>query len=427
MKRVGCFLALGLVWCSAHGVEVQNLRMWPAPDKTRIVFDVSGPVNYRVFSMANPQRVVIDMFDSRTQQSLSHSLKDGRLLAGIRAAPRNKHDLRVVLDLHRRVSIRKSLLAPNRQYGHRLVIDLIDPDLAAAPVAVKSASQAGADGLRDIVIAIDAGHGGDDPGALGSGGTREKDIVLAIARELAALVNRQRGMRAVLVRDGDYYVRLRERMARAREQRADLFISIHADAFKDSRVNGSSVYVLSKSGASSEAARWLAEKENASDLVGGVTLDDMDDVLRSVLLDLSQTAALEASIDVAGNVLDGLKSLGKVHKQRVQHAGFAVLKSPDIPSLLIETAFISNPKEEARLRARSYQKRMAAAIANGVHSYFADSPPPGTLLASRQHHISKGETLSTIARRYDVSAESLRLANNMPGDRLRAGETLQIP
>ena len=425
--RVGCCLALGFVLSSAQAVEVQNLRMWPAPDKTRVVFDVSGPVDYRVFAMANPQRVVIDMFDSRPLKSLSRAVDGGRLLSGIRAARRNQRDLRVVLDLRRTVTVRKSLLSPNRQYGHRLVIDLVDPDMTHPPVAVKSATPASGDKLRDIVVAIDAGHGGDDPGALGSAGTLEKDIVLAIARELAALVNRERGMHAFLVRDGDYYVRLRERMARARDRRADLFISIHADAFKDSRVSGSSVYVLSKSGASSEAARWLAEKENASDLVGGVTLDDMDDVLRSVLLDLSQTAALEASIDVADKVLGGLKSLGKVHKQRVQHAGFAVLKSPDIPSLLIETAFISNPKEEKRLRARSHQKRMAKAIADGVNAYFLETPPPGTLLASRQHRISRGETLSAIAQRYAVSTESLRLANSLPNNDLRAGEVLRIP
>jgi N-acetylmuramoyl-L-alanine amidase len=283
---------------------------------------------------------------------------------------------------------------------------------------------------RDVVVAIDAGHGGHDVGAIGPKGTYEKNIVLQVSRELAAAINKQYGMRAVLTRSSDTYVGLRQRMQRARQQQADLFISIHADAFKDRRVKGSSVYVLSQHGASSEAARWLAENENAADLVGGVSLGDKDDVVKSVLIDLSQTASIDASIDAADTVLAALKKLGKVHKPAVQHAGFMVLKSPDIPSLLVETAFISNPSEEAKLRSKSYQRKLAQALSGGVMSYFNDHPLPDTRFADsyrRQHKVNNGDTLSEIAERYAVSMESIKLANEMSRDRVRTGEILTIP
>ena len=283
---------------------------------------------------------------------------------------------------------------------------------------------------RNVVIAIDAGHGGHDVGAIGPKGTYEKNIVLQISRELAATINKQQGMRAILTRSSDYYVGLRDRMQRARRQEADLFISIHADAFKDRRVSGSSVYVLSQHGASSEAARWLAENENAADLVGGVSLGDKDDVVKSVLLDLSQTASIDASIDAADTVLAALKKIGKVHKPAVQHAGFMVLKSPDIPSLLVETAFISNPKEEAKLRSKRYQRKLARALTDGVMRYFNENPLPDTRFAEnyrRRHKVNSGDTLSEIAERYAVSMESIKLANEMSRDRVRTGEILTIP
>ena len=283
---------------------------------------------------------------------------------------------------------------------------------------------------RDVVIAIDAGHGGHDVGAVGPKGTYEKDIVLQIAQQLAKEINKQHGMRAILTRTGDEYVGLRDRMHRARQRQADLFVSIHADAFRDRRVRGSSVYVLSQNGASSEAARWLAENENSADLVGGVRLGDKDDVVKSVLLDLSQTASIDASIDAADSVLAALKSIGKVHKRSVQKAGFMVLKSPDIPSLLVETAFISNPTEEQRLRSRVYQRKLASALANGIVDYFSDNPLPETRFAEkyrRQHKVSQGDTLSEIAERYAVSMESIKLANEMSRDRVLTGEVLTIP
>lgn len=237
-------------------------------------------------------------------------------------------------------------------------------------------------------------------------------------------------MRAVMTRTGDYYVGLRKRMKIARQHKADLFVSIHADAFHDSRVRGSSVYTLSNRGASSEAARWLAESENAADLVGGVSLDDKDDLLASVLLDLSQTATRQASMDAADQVYRQLKGLGKTHGKRVQQAGFMVLKSPDIPSMLVETAFISNPNEEKRLRDPKHQQKLAKSLVKGVRSYFHTMPPPGTYLAARQprkHVISRGETLSVIAQQYRVSLASLRSVNGLAGDHIRIGQVLKIP
>jgi N-acetylmuramoyl-L-alanine amidase len=234
---------------------------------------------------------------------------------------------------------------------------------------------------RDLVIAVDAGHGGEDPGAIGKNGTREKDVVLAIARELALKINAEPGMKAVLTRNGDYFVPLRDRMRRARAQQADLFVSIHADSIRDRRVDGSSVYILSQRGATDEASRWLAERENASDLIGGVSLDDKDDVLASVLLDLSQSASLSASQVAAERVLRELNRVGEVRKPQVQQARFMVLKSPDIPSMLVETAYISNPQEELRLRSAPHQAKLAAAIHQGVHEYFYANPPPGSRVA----------------------------------------------
>lgn len=234
-------------------------------------------------------------------------------------------------------------------------------------------------------------------------------------------------MRPVMIRKGDYYIGLRQRINKARRQGADMFISIHADAFRDRRAHGSSVFVLSRRGASSEMARWLAQKENAADLAGGVSLDDKDDVLAEVLLDLSQTATIEASVDVADNILGEMKRLGKTHKSTVQQAGFMVLKSPDIPSVLVETAFISNPTEEKRLRSASHQDKLARALLKGIRNYFASHPPPGTHMAAREHVIKRGDTLGHIARRYQVSLNSLRGFNALKSDTLRVGERLRIP
>ena len=415
------------VTVSANTVTIESIRVWAAPDSTRVVFDISEPVEHDLSLLKAPYRTVIDLRNARLSSKLTQPGNEDKFLQGIRAAPRNQNDLRVVLDLKKFVKHKSFQLKPNEHYGHRLVVDLYGTDSEDSGAETSEEEVTARNRLRDVVIALDAGHGGEDPGALGPSGTYEKDVVLKIAKQLYDLINKERGMRAVMVRTGDYYMPLRRRIEKARENRADLFISIHADAFRDHRVHGSSVYVLSQRGASSEAARWLAESENASDLIGGVSLDDKDDVLASVLLDLSQTASLEASIDVAERVLGGLKSVGKVHKRSVQAAGFAVLKSPDIPSILVEAAFISNPHEEKKLLSSSHRLNMSKAIVSSLRAYFRDFAPEGTLLASRKHIITRGETLSTIAQQYKVSTQTLREYNGLKGDLVRIGQTLSIP
>lgn len=411
----------------AIAAEVDGVRLWSGGDRTRVVFDLSEPVEHKVFTLSDPARIVIDIENAR--------LTAGDVPAGdgvvrrIRYAPRDGDDLRVVFDLETGVQPKSFVLPPHQQYGYRLVVDLENPG-EREPRIKRTLPQ---DGKRDIIVAIDAGHGGEDPGAIGSHGTHEKNIVLQIARKLAELVEKEPGMTPVMIRRGDYYVDLRERMEIARKNRADIFISLHADAFRDHRARGSSVYILSERGASSEAARWLAEQENAADLVGGVSLEDKDDMLRSVLLDLSQTATIGASMRAADSVLEKIDGIARLHKDSVQQAAFIVLKSPDIPSMLVETAFITNPDEERKLRDESYQQKLASAVMAGVREYFYAHPVPGTVIAARarngntEHIISRGDTLSGIARQYQVSVDALRSVNNLHGDILHVGEVLRIP
>ncbi len=429
MRILISLVFIGLTaFAQAEAVRIENVRIWAAPDSTRVVFDISETVEYQLSMLDNPFRVVIDIDNAESNVELTQPGINDKFLQRVRGARRNENDLRVVLDLKKFSRTNSFHLQPNKHYGHRLVVDLFSkqPD-EQAPRTVDPENELQENKLRDVIIAIDAGHGGEDPGAKGPRGTYEKDVVLALAKQLAEMINAEHGMKAVLTRKGDYFLRLRKRIGAARKYKADLFVSIHADAFRDPTVHGSSVYVLSKRGASSEHARWLAEQENASDLIGGVSLDDKEDVLVSVLLDLSQTASLEASIDVADRVLGGLKQVGTVHKKHVEAAAFAVLKSPDIPSILIETAYISNPKEEKKLRSEQHRHKVAGAIRNGLKSYFNDYAPEGTLLASRKHIITRGDTLSMIAQQYRVSIKKLRSANRLTNNRIKVGQVLTIP
>ena len=422
---LGCLLALSV----RAGVNVENIRMWPAPDHTRVVLDLNRPAEYALFVLRGPDRVVVDLRDTRLLKRVPRASPGDHLLAGIRAAPRKRTGLRVVLDLKQPARPKSFLLKPNRKYGHRLVIDLHTAVAGSGAAVVRKPVRHGdSPGTRrEVIVAVDAGHGGEDPGAVTRSKIREKDVVLAIARELARQIDRTQGMRAILIRDGDYYVGLRRRMEIAREHDADLFVSIHADSFRDSRVSGSSVYILSHRGTSSEAARWLAERENASDFVGGISLDDKDGQLASVLLDLSQTATLVASSEVGGRVLKSLGRVGRRHKRRVERAGFLVLKSPDIPSILVETGFLTNPSDAKRLSNPKHQRVVAKAMLDGIRGYFERNPPPGTLLASQRHTIARGETLSDIAAMYRVSVKRLRTENRIAGTIIRAGDVLRIP
>lgn len=407
---------------------IRRVRLSNQGPSTRIVFDLNAPVAHNVFTLSNPERVVVDLSNASMPLGVKYLNLKRSIIKNIRYAARDSNKLRVVFDLHKRVHPRSFVLPPTHQLGHRLVIDLHGNGIdSEAPVrTAKDKPQR----LRDVVIAIDAGHGGKDPGAIGRRGTKEKQIVLSIARRLETLLRKEKGVRPVMTRRRDVFLPLRRRIKYARKRQADMFISIHADAVKNRRVRGSSVYVLSENGASSEAARWLAKRENEADLVGGVSLDGKDDMLASVLLDLSQTATVEASTDLADNLLGQLKRVGRVHSERIEQAGFAVLKSPDVPSVLVETAFISNPIEERLLRTKVHQQSLAKAMLRGIKSYLVDHAPPGTHLAqaaSNRHVIRRGESLSVIAARYQVDVKQLRQHNALISDRLHVGEVLLIP
>ena len=377
-------LALAIAWVvPARAVEVRAVRLWAGPEGTQVVLELSGSAKHSLLMLKNPDRVVLDVADARLSAAARRPPASG-VVKEVRMARRPNGELRVVLDLTRPMRAKSFLATPNNRYGYRLVVDLGGPAAAVAATAAAVApikAEHARPGARDLIIAIDAGHGGEDPGAIGMHGTREKDVTLAIARALERSVDAEPGMRAVLTRDGDYFVPLRDRMRRARAQQADLFVSIHADSIRDRAVDGSSVYILSQRGATNEAARWLAERENAADLIGGVSLEDKGDLLASVLLDLSQTASLSASETAAEHVLHQLNLVGEVRKPLVQQAGFMVLKSPDIPSMLIETAYISNPAEEQRLRGVAHQAKLAAAIHQGLREYFYADPPAGSRIA----------------------------------------------
>jgi N-acetylmuramoyl-L-alanine amidase len=381
----------------APKAEIVDFRLAQSSDSTRLVFDLNGPVEHSVFTLSKPERVVIDIQNVSLRTELPVRPQRVPVIDGIRNAPRDRDNLRVVLDLNEAVRPKSFLLPPDGDAGYRLVIDLIGntgTGSAQSPQAVTRRLPEDAP-ARDVVIAIDAGHGGKDPGAVGRHGTYEKHVVLAIARELARQINRERGMKAILIRDGDYYIGLRERIKKARGQKADLFVSIHADAYKNTEARGSSVYALSVRGASSEAAQWLANRENASELIGGVSLDDKEDLVATVLLDLSQTATIQSSLDVGDEILREMKRHGRLHRDAVQQAGFMVLKSPDIPSILVETAFISNPEEERKLSNRQSQAQMAQAVLSGIKRYFQRKAPPGTLLARDNDRLDKDLTAAS--------------------------------
>lgn len=338
-----------------------------ADDHTRVVFDLSGDFEHRLFTLDDPFRVVIDLEDTRKSQAIDISSKTTNLMRGLRSASKENGRLRVVLDLQGKVRPRSFALKPDGKSGHRLVVDLHATNLSPTPI--KTNKQERNQKKENYVIALDAGHGGRDPGAIGKNGTREKDVALAVAKKMKTLINRTPGYQAVLTRDADRFVTLRNRVKKARDAEADIFVSLHADSFHKSYVKGASVYALSLSGASSEAARWIAKKENSSDLIGGISLDDKDDLIASVLLDLSQTATIQDSLELGSDVLSHLGKVSKLNNRKVQQAGFVVLKAPDMPSILIETAFLSNPSEEKKLRNPKHQNNLAQAVFSGIRAH----------------------------------------------------------
>jgi N-acetylmuramoyl-L-alanine amidase len=389
-------LALGLFVATADA-QVVSTRIWPARDYTRVTIESKNELKYTLFALKDPERLVLDFEGAE----LSPALADlhGKVTTGdpyiekLRVGRNRPGVLRLVLDLKAEVNAQAFTLKPIAEYGHRLVLDLyplVPPDPLAAlieqfekavpppatPPGTPAAPRPQQTKIERLaIIAIDAGHGGEDPGALGRLGSREKDITLMIARRLKALVNAEPNMRALLTRDGDYFLPLHMRVEKARKVKADLFVSIHADAFVRPDARGSSVFALSGRRATSEAARWLAKKENEADLVGGVSLDVKDRYLAQTLLDLSQTATMDYSLRLGRSVLRELGQVNTLHKPRVEQASFAVLKAPDVPSILVETAFISNPDEEKRLNDHGYQDRLARALLSGIRQYIAKHPP----------------------------------------------------
>ena len=430
-----------IILTSVSFANVQGMRLWHAPESSRLVFDLEHNAEHKIFPLSSPSRLVIDIDDAKLLASLKDLPTSTGPIKKVRWGTRGKKDLRIVLDLREDVEPKSFPLPPNQQYGHRLVVDLYPKRSGARTVEVSKPiidDKSSTRGKRDIVIAIDAGHGGEDPGAIGHGGIYEKRVVLAIAKKLESMLKKEKGFRPKLIRTGDYYVGLRERTKRARESNADLFISIHADAFSSPKAKGASVFALSQRGATSEAARWLADKENSSDLiggVGGVSLDDKEDVLAGVLLDLSMTASLSVSLDLGQTVLNNMGGVSKLHKRRVEQAGFAVLKSPDIPSVLIETGFLSNPSEAKKLKTSRYQATMAKAIFKGIKQYFQQSPPPGTYLASlrstgkaiKEYVIAPGDTLSVIAQKHATSMANIKKINGLKSSTIRVGQVIKVP
>ena len=399
-EKIFFFIGLQLLSSSTYAqpINVKSLQFDTTSKQNRLIFDVTASPQHRVFVMENPSRLVIDISNAHLDRSLAQPSEGHPLFNRVRAGVRNKTDLRIVVDLKARISAKKFSLNSNNNDVNRLVVDL-DSIVVSDVVSNKQQEKTENDNSSEVeiktitqkttglahaarsIIAIDPGHGGNDPGAHGLQGTEEKVITFAIAKKLEALINAQSGMKAIMVRRGDYYVGLRERMQIARAAKADLFISIHADAFQDTEIKGASVYTLSTTGASSEAARWLADSANASDMVG-VSLHDKEDDLASTLFDLTQKGTREASVNVANHVLRSFISISQLHKDTVQKAGFMVLKSPDIPSILVETAFISNASEEQNLLSKQYQSKVANAIFKGVRNYFKQSLPDDSKVAA---------------------------------------------
>jgi N-acetylmuramoyl-L-alanine amidase len=395
---------------AAAATEIASARLWPAPEYTRLTLEAPAPIAHNVFTIAGPDRLVLDLEDVEASAALdglaSRISPDDPYVSGIRIGRFKPGVVRLVLDLKAPVKPQTFMLQPVGEYGYRLVLDIyplepVDPIMAllddkpavvtppapaqppvaaatpAAPAEPKAARKPvpQPEVVRLVTVAIDAGHGGEDPGAKGRSGTYEKHVTLAIARKLKALVDAEPNMRGVLIRDGDYYVPLATRVVKARKAQADLFVSVHADAFIKPHARGSSVFALSERGATSAAAGWLAKKENEADLIGGVNIDVDDPTLKQVLLDLSQTATINDSLKLARSVLGEIGDINELHKAHVEQAGFAVLKAPDIPSILVETAFLTNPEEEKRLKDEKYQDKMAQAILVGIRKYFATNPP----------------------------------------------------
>ncbi|MBT6538323.1 MAG: AMIN domain-containing protein [Francisellaceae bacterium] len=438
---------LVLVHCARAENIAESIRVWPSPGSIRVVLDLQNTVEYKLLTLSKPDRIVIDIQDIKISKSVVDNIDiKNTMIKKIRVGERGDNSTRLVFELQGPLEPKAFLLKPNEYYGNRLVLDLesrekqsilslfeLDADDALLHGSPRpQAAQEIVVSKGEFVVAIDCGHGGEDPGAIGARGTKEKDVVLAIGKKLRTKINKEPNMRAILTRGGDYYIGLRDRFERARLHHADLFISIHADAFKNKNAHGASVFVLSEKGSTSEAAKWLAEKENRSDLVGGVRLDNKSDILASVLLDLSQTASKKASFDAASTILGSLKNVTKLHKGHVERAGFLVLKAPDVPSLLVETGFISNPSTEKKLRTSSYQDKLASQILIGIKEYYSQHPQHVQKAQMMRHDTTKvyvvksGDSLLKIAEKFHMSFSELKQLNVLKHNNIIIGQKLKV-
>ncbi len=419
--------AVPFVANAAAATNVKDIRLSNHDGYVRLVFDLDKSVDHSVFTLNKPDRIVLDLKNTKMVHGMVDRVGANSMIRRIRSGVQNNDDLRVVFDLQHEVKPRSFLLGPSANSGHRLVLDLHTEKVNAADTKTTDSTKKQ---LRDVIIAIDAGHGGRDPGATGKKGTKEKTVTLQMAQRLEKKINQQKGMKAVLTRKNDRYMRLRDRIHKARDYHADMMISLHADSFPDPRARGSSVYALSVDGATSETAKLLAEKENAADMLfGDVNLAVEDEMVKEVLFDLSLTGNIQSSLDIGDEILQQIKHVNRVHKKQVQQAGFAVLKAPNIPSVLLETAFISNPREEKNLKSSAHQTKVANAVSKGVANYFARKAPPGTWLSASaaEYKVKSGDTLDSIAKKYKTSIENLRARNAMYTSNLNAGQVLKIP
>lgn len=472
--RSWCFVVICLYSIASFSAQLKSIVLKQEGNQTSLFLTINGPFTHKLFFLNHPERVVLDLKETLLAVDLNQLGLINGLVKQVRSGHSEPRTLRLVFEVSQKVQLRSSPWKPNGAFGG-IRVDLIHSGLLVAPIAASVSKTAPTvpkaytapkiqqaklpaknelkqpafpilanqnpikvnsrpSKLRDVIVVLDAGHGGKDPGARGPRNSREKDVVLAITLKLKRLIDRQPGMRAVLTRSGDYYVGLRQRLDIARKYNGDVFVAIHADAFNNPHSNGASVFALSQRGATSEAARWLAEKENYSEL-GGVNLGDLDDqngVVRSVLIDLSQTATINSGLQMGGRVLNQLGNFTNLHNNKVEQAGFVVLKSADIPSILVETGFISNPLEERNLTNPAYQARLSQAIFQGIKGYFWENPPHGSrieaMTTNNIHLVRAGETLPAIAARYHVSVAALRSINHLRGiTRLKPGQKLVIP
>ena len=430
---VVCQVFLLFACFQVSAAEIRDIRVAQQHGTTRLVFELSAASDYRLFPLSNPDRIVLDISKAHLSDAVVNGLSalSSGVLMRVRYARRND-GVRFVLDLSQYAKAKSTVLPAGGKYGPRILVELEYGPKQAAKVVKSFASIAKE--KRDIVIVIDPGHGGKDPGALGKYRVREKDVVLSIGKELARRINRVDGFKAVLTRSTDVFLKLRDRSKVARDANADLMVSIHADSFTRASARGASVWALSLSGKSSEMGRWLATQENSADLVGGISLGDKDQLLAEVLLDMSMNSTIQMSLNVGNSVLNGLKGVARLHKNSVQQAGFVVLKSPDIPSILIETGFVSNGTEAKNLSSQTYRYKLASAVANGVVGYFTKNAPKGSLVAWKQQRhagysytVARGDTLSEVARRNNVSLNKLRGANSLKNDVIWIGQKLLIP